>query len=301
MDNLKELKELKELLKRIEFILGVTKTGIDIIDSNFNIIYIDPAWAKIYGDYKGKKCFEYFSGRSSVCPGCTLRQAFLTKQPVVTEEVLPKEGNRPIQVTTIPFQNESGEWLVAEINVDITKIKRTQELLKEQKKSLQFVTDNVPGVVYQFKLTKDGSQSFVFLSAGTKTVFGLTVSEMKKNFSLAWNMIIPDDAEIVKESIALSARTMQPWDCEFRIKLQNQEIKWLHGSSVPVLDAKDGSITWTGTFVDVTANKKAEVELAKKMRELEIFQKAAIGREMKMIELKKKIDKLEEELKKQGQ
>ncbi|MBI4982827.1 MAG: PAS domain-containing protein [Candidatus Omnitrophica bacterium] len=298
MDNLEELKELKELLKRIEFILGVTKTGIDIIDSNFNIIYIDPAWARAYGDYKGKKCFEYFSGRNSVCPGCTLKQAFLTKQPVVTEEILPKEGYRPIQVTTIPFQNESGEWLVAEINVDITKIKRTQELLKEQKKSLQFVTDNVPGVVYQFKLTKDGSQSFVFLSAGTKTVFGLTVSEMKKDFSLAWNMIIPDDAELVKESIALSARTMQPWDCKFRIKLQSGEDKWLHGSSVPMLDAEDGSITWTGTFLDVTANKKAEGELAKKMRELEIFQKAAIGREMKMIELKKKIDKLEEELKK---
>ena len=35
------------------------------------------------------------------------------------EEILPKEGNRPIQVTTIPFQSEEGEWLVAEVNVDV--------------------------------------------------------------------------------------------------------------------------------------------------------------------------------------
>ncbi|MBI4706444.1 MAG: PAS domain S-box protein [Candidatus Omnitrophica bacterium] len=291
--------ELKELQKRIEFILGVTKTGVDIIDSDFNIVYIDPTWAKVYGDFKGKKCFEYFTGRSSSCPGCTLKLAFLTKQPVVTEEVLPREGNRPIQVTTIPFQNEKGEWLVAEINVDITKIKRTQELLKEQKSSLQSIADNVPGAVYEYQLTKDGKQSFIFLSAGAKELFGLGLTEMKKDFSLAWGLIIPDDAELVQESILSSARSMQQWNMEFRIKMPNGENKWIHGSSMPKLNAKDGSIVWTGTFLDITARKKVEDELSRKLRELEIFQKAAIGRELKMIELKKKIEKLEEELKKQ--
>ncbi len=34
------------LIRQIEFILGATKTGLDIIDSDYNIRYIDPEWAR---------------------------------------------------------------------------------------------------------------------------------------------------------------------------------------------------------------------------------------------------------------
>jgi PAS domain S-box-containing protein len=123
--------EVRALKQQMEFILGVTKTGLDIIDSEFNIRYIDPEWAKPYGDPAGKKCFEYFMNRSDVCPHCGIPNALKRKSPVVTEEILVKEGSRPIQVTTIPFQNEKGEWLVAEINVDISERKHIEQALRK--------------------------------------------------------------------------------------------------------------------------------------------------------------------------
>lgn len=123
--------------KCLEYILGVTNTGLDIIDSNFNIVYIDPEWAKIYGKTEGKKCYEYFMGRSKVCPGCGVKKALNTKKPAVTEEVLAKEKNRPIQVTTIPFQNKKGEWFVAEVNVDITKRKKMEKRLRDKIRDLE--------------------------------------------------------------------------------------------------------------------------------------------------------------------
>jgi len=123
--------EIRTLKKQIEFILGATKTGLDIIDSEFNVRYIDSEWAKVYGDPTGRKCYEYFMGRKDYCPGCGIIVALRTKKPVVTEEVLVKENNRPIQVTTIPFQNAKGEWLVAEVNVDITQHKRAEEALRQ--------------------------------------------------------------------------------------------------------------------------------------------------------------------------
>ena len=121
--------DLRRIKQRLEFILGVTKTGLDIVDSNFNIVYIDPEWQKVYGSPAGKKCYEYFMGRNEICPNCGIIKVLETKEPLVSEEILVKEGNRPIQVTTIPFQNEKGEWLVAEVNVDMTqrkKIEKTQ-------------------------------------------------------------------------------------------------------------------------------------------------------------------------------
>jgi PAS domain S-box-containing protein len=123
--------EIRTLKKQIEFILGVTKTGLDIIDSEFNIQYIDPEWAKVYGAPTGKKCYEYFMGRNEICPTCGIPKALKTKTNTVTEEILVKEANRPIQVTTIPYQNNEGEWLVAKVNVDITERKRAEETLRK--------------------------------------------------------------------------------------------------------------------------------------------------------------------------
>ncbi|MCG2721561.1 MAG: PAS domain-containing protein [Thermodesulfovibrionales bacterium] len=126
--------EIRSLKQQIEFILGATKTGLDIIDEDFNIRYIDPEWQKIYGDPAGRKCYEYFTGRDQVCPSCGILRAFETKTMTSTEGILTKEGNRPVQITTIPFQNVEGEWLFAEICVDITERKKTEEeRMKAQK------------------------------------------------------------------------------------------------------------------------------------------------------------------------
>ncbi|MDD5382944.1 MAG: PAS domain-containing protein [Candidatus Margulisbacteria bacterium] len=120
----KRKKEKRMIQEELEFILGVTKTGLDIIDKDFNLRFVDKEWQKVYGPYQGKKCYEYFMDRTSPCDGCGIPEALSTHKPVVKEERLAKEGNRPIRVTTIPFKDEKGEWLVAEINVDISNEKK---------------------------------------------------------------------------------------------------------------------------------------------------------------------------------
>jgi len=93
---------------QLEFLLGVTKTGIDIIDDEYNLLYVDPSWQTLYGEFQGKKCYDYFMGRTKPCPSCGIRKALKTKRVQITEEVLVKEGNRVVEVHTIPFQKEDG-------------------------------------------------------------------------------------------------------------------------------------------------------------------------------------------------
>jgi len=132
-------KEIETLNQQMEFILGATKTGLDIIDSDFNIRYIDPEWKKTYGDSTGKKCYEYFLYGDKVCPDCGIKKAMETKEVTVIEKVLVKEGNRPIQVTTIPFQNDEGEWLFAQVSIDISKRNQADMRIKHHNLVLQAI------------------------------------------------------------------------------------------------------------------------------------------------------------------
>ncbi len=134
----KEMEEkANELYRQLEFILGATKTGLDIIDKDFNLCYVDPEWAKAYGNWQGKKCYEYFMDRKSPCPTCAIEEAFKTKKTITSEETLPREGNRVIQVTTIPYQDKHGNWRVAEVNVDITQKKKVDEELRRYREELE--------------------------------------------------------------------------------------------------------------------------------------------------------------------
>ncbi|MFQ3548412.1 MAG: PAS domain S-box protein, partial [Armatimonadota bacterium] len=135
-------KELAQERKRLEFILGITKTGINITDSEYNLRYVDPEWQKIYGDYKGKKCYEYFMDQKQPCEGCGVPNALITKQALVTEEILPKENNRIVEVHTIPFENEDGEWLVAEFNIDITERKQLENAIRESEEKHRLLIEH---------------------------------------------------------------------------------------------------------------------------------------------------------------
>ncbi|MFA6320306.1 MAG: PAS domain S-box protein [Candidatus Omnitrophota bacterium] len=257
------------LQKRIEFILGATKTGLDIIDKNFNVVYIDPEWKKVYGDPTGKKCYEYFMGRDKTCQRCGIKKAFATKLPVVTEEVLAREGNRTIQVTTIPYKDENGEWLVAEVNADITEHKKIEQALRDSERQIREITDMLPVVVYQYQFMPDGTQKFIFVNKATKNIFGLRQDEILKDFSKAWSKILPEDAPLVFESIKKAVEEFKPWAHDFRLRKKNRKVVWIQGRSIPKKIEPDGSVIFYGTLTDVTEHKTQEVQLEKYRQHLE--------------------------------
>ncbi len=250
--------EIKTLEQQMEYILGVTRTGLDIIDSKFNVRYIDPEWAKVYGDPAGKKCHEYFMGRKEVCSSCGIPEALKTKKPVITEEVLVKENNKPVQVTTIPFQNEVGEWLFAEVNVDITERKRVEEVLRESEEKYHRVVEHANQGI---GINQDGMGKFP--NPKMLEIFGYSQEELCGKPLL--ELIHPDDREKAAETYLRRLQGKEvPQVYDFRIVDKDGNIRWVEINAT--------LITWEGrpaslTFLNDITNRKQMEEALKESEE----------------------------------
>lgn len=134
--------EIRSLQRQTEFILRAAKTSLNITDKHCNLRFVDSNWRNSHGDYQGRKCYEYYRGRDHPCPECGIPKALAMRQAVVHDGVVLREGDPPTEVTTIPFQAEDGEWLVAEVCVDITERKRLERQLRESEERYRTVVEN---------------------------------------------------------------------------------------------------------------------------------------------------------------
>jgi PAS domain S-box-containing protein len=138
----KELSERKVMeaeretaLQRLEFVLGATKTGLDIVDEDYNVQYVDATRKNTLGDYRGRKCYEYFRNEPGPCEGCAMVRALATREVAVAEQT--SVDGRPIQVTAMPYQTGSGDWMVADVTVDVSERKQAEtERLELERKML---------------------------------------------------------------------------------------------------------------------------------------------------------------------
>ncbi len=129
---------------------------------------------------------------------------------------------------------------------------RNQRLLNESELRLQQITNQVPGMLYQYRRFVDGKQIFQYVSKGSISLLGHTPDEITRDFNLVWANILPEDIEPLTKSIELSAKQGTPWSYEFRMKRDSGEIRWMRGSSIPEKPLPDGSIIWNGILVDIT-------------------------------------------------
>ncbi|MFA5272287.1 MAG: PAS domain S-box protein, partial [Candidatus Omnitrophota bacterium] len=245
--------QIRNLKKQMEYILGATKTGLDIIDSSFNMVYIDPEWQKVYGDQKGKKCYEYFMGMKKECTDCGVRKAFETKSTMVTEEVLVKEGNRVVQVTSIPFQDKDNNWFVAEVNVDITERKKSEGQLRQEKERAELIYNVVPSAIF----TVDNDRHITSWNDTAVKLTGYTTEEAigKECFIFA--------EDPCKEKCGLYADDVNKpiFGKECIIKRKDGDIRII-SKNVDFLHDLDGNIIGgVESFQDITEHKRAEKQL----------------------------------------
>ncbi|MEG3970359.1 PAS domain S-box protein [Microcoleus sp. T2B6] len=179
-----------------------------------------------------------------------------------SEEICLKKANGSFFWVKMSMRaiNFNGEAAILSAFYDITDRVEAETALRQSEARFQKLAANVPGMIYQFQLAADGTVSFPYVSSGCRELWELEPEVLQISAIPAIEMIHPDDAPSFHESVAISAKTLEPWRWEGRFVFPGDRIKWVSGASRPEQSEK-GDIIWDGVLIDISDRKLAESAL----------------------------------------
>ena len=154
--------------------------------------------------------------------------------------------------------DELGQYAGSEGTIrDITDRVKAEQALKERDALLTKLSQQIPGVIYQFQCDADGHSYFPFASNEANELYELTPQDVKYDSGLVFERVHPDDIEEFRASIMSSFMSLNKWEQEFRVVLPKKGLRWLHGVARPEKQ-DDDSVIWHGFVTDVTEKKLEE-------------------------------------------
>jgi len=298
-DDLKALKEFSEK------IVECAPIGIHVIDRNF----IVRSWNSYFEDYTtikkediiGKNLFEVIPALAKDGWDKEYRNVLETGKPFEklchkhVRSIGPKKGEVLYQtIRIVPLKQKNETVGAITILEDITELKRAQESLEKSEEKYRLLVTQNKDAIFIGSL----ENNVTYASPACEAIFGYTPEEFMSTPEIAVKIIHPDCQKQMVEFWGEYARTKV-------FPEKPSEWKWIH---------KDGRIVYTeNTFTniynekgeitgfqtvarDITERKRMEEALRKEKEELEYMNRLMIGRELKMIELKKEINDLLHEL-----
>ena len=143
---------------------------------------------------------------------------------------------------------------------DITPMRQISERLQQTVDLITNLTNEVPGLVFQYRMMADGHAFVPYASAGIREMYELEPDDLVDSAVALDARVHPEDLALFHASIKASARNLSPWQLEYRVVLPRQGLRWRLGHARPQrLD--DGSTVWHGFITDATEQKRIESEL----------------------------------------
>ncbi len=134
---------------------------------------------------------------------------------------------------------------------------------RHAEEELRRVAAAIPGAIYRYRLSPDGTSGFTFMSPGVEALTGVPRDLAEMDFAAFEAGIQPDDRQRVASSVRQSAQSRTAWSCDFRTLLPDGQPRWLRGTAVPEVPAADGTLYWNGTLTDITRENSIEQELTR--------------------------------------
>lgn len=105
----------------------------------------------------------------------------------------------------------------------------------------------------------------------------------------------PESGQRLSAAVERCLHAGIPFECDAEVIRPDNTHRWITARGEARRDKQGRVVALQSTVQDVTLRKGAEEELKRRNEELELFNKAALGREMRMLELKREINGLARE------
>jgi PAS domain S-box-containing protein len=217
-------------------------------------------------------------------------QSFADKKPIEYRIVLSDKSIRHIWAKSgeTIVDNEGKPIFLTGIAQDITERKRAEETLRESEEKYKKLVKYAPAAIYEMNL-----QGTKFLSVNEVMCDILMYSREELLSTSPMDLLDQESKSLFLERIRkkLAGENLSE-TVEYRIRRKDGE--WIY------TDVKVGAVTFTGEDParvvvighDITERKRNEEKIQAANKELIRFNNAMVGRELRMIELKKEVNEL---------
>lgn len=166
-----------------------------------------------------------------------------------------------------------------------TKIEERTRVLRDTESRLATISRLVPGVLYQFMVTKDGQRAFPYISESVRASLEYDPEELMNDASVVFGAVYPEDLLEIERLMSLPMQTLDASNWEGRIYTKSGKLRWFHASSSKPEVLANGDTLWSGILVDITDLKHAQQKINQLNDDLEqrVGILAAVNKELELL------------------
>lgn len=121
--------------QRVFSLLELLPAFVYLLAPDYSIPFANKQFREVFGDPKGKHCYEILHGLERPCDECLTFQVF-RKNEMITREWMGANG-RTYEFYDCPFTDIDGSPLALELGIDITQRKRAEDARREAERKLE--------------------------------------------------------------------------------------------------------------------------------------------------------------------
>lgn len=155
---------------------------------------------------------------------------------------------------------------LATVSYAYFRLRRETRQRQRSEQQLTDITRNLPAVVYKFSYTPDGVVKFLFVGGNPEPMFGIAAQTFIDDEPAAFATIVEEDREPLMHEVERAARSMTPLQATMRVRANDVQ-RWVATTATP--RKVDGTVQFSGYWVDVTEQHLQSLQLATAKEEAE--------------------------------
>jgi PAS domain S-box-containing protein len=250
-----ELRESEELLKAILAGIG---DFITIQNKDLDIIWVNEAIKKTWGNVIGKKCYEVYKCSTIPCSDCHVGPVLQAGKTIVSERVniLPNRQQLHVLITSSPMRNADGNIAaVVELEKDITKLKQTEDALRESEYTYRTLVEHLPQRIF----IKD--RNSVYLSCNDNYANDFNIKPNEITGKTDYDFFPQELAEKYRKDDKRVMESGKTEELEEDYIIPGGDLRIVHTVKTPFKDENSNIIGVLGIFWDITERKHAQEAL----------------------------------------